>query len=429
MRAVFKSENNPSGDARFNVIVNIFSEAFFGSAFGFASFITIIPLFVSQLTDSAILIGLIPAIQNVGWQLPQLLTVGKVRRLSRYKPMVLAMSIHERLPYFGLGLVAYFLPDLERKTALVIVFSLLIWRCLGGGLTATVWTTMLGKIIPVNLRGGFLGIQSSASNLLSSAAAVAAGQILERFDSPLDFTLCFLLAGIGMIISYGFLATTRELDHTPAQPRGTRSHIREDIKRILRKDKAFRRFLGIRMTYQLGLVAFSYYAVYAVGELDVSVGLVGWLTGVLIFMQMLINPLLGALGDRKGHRLVLLLGTLAALLGTMLAGWTTSVPIWFLIFALAGITSVTGWTTAMILSLEFGAGPDQATYIGMSNTLIAPAALAAPFLAGWVINALGYPALFFASAGIFLIAAILCVNLLRMGTSSISNHTATQERA
>ena len=43
---------------RFNAIVNILDGAFFGSALGFASFTTIIPLFVSQLTDSAILIGL-----------------------------------------------------------------------------------------------------------------------------------------------------------------------------------------------------------------------------------------------------------------------------------------------------------------------------------------------------------------------------------
>ena len=42
----------------------------------------------------------------MGWQLPQILTASRVGRLRRYKPMVLTMAIHERLPFFALALVA-----------------------------------------------------------------------------------------------------------------------------------------------------------------------------------------------------------------------------------------------------------------------------------------------------------------------------------
>jgi hypothetical protein len=102
---------------RFNFIVNVLDGGFFGSAIGFASFITVIPLFVDTMTDSALLIGLIPAIHSVGWQLPQLFTANRVARLRRYKPMVLFMTIHERLPFFGLGLVAWLLPSLGPRSA------------------------------------------------------------------------------------------------------------------------------------------------------------------------------------------------------------------------------------------------------------------------------------------------------------------------
>jgi MFS family permease len=402
------------GDVRFNVVVNIIDGAFFGSALGFASFITIIPLFVSQLTDSPILIGLVPAIHNVGWQLPQLLTAGRVRRLPRYKPMVLAMTIHERLPFFGLALLAWFLPDLDRTTALILVFALLIWQGLGGGGTATVWQSVISKIIPRSWRGAFFGAQSSALNLIASVTAVAAGQILERFDSPLGFAICFLLAGVGMAISFGFFAATREQEHIPSQPAGTQVRIRDEVRRILSTNQLFQRFLLIRIIFQLGMVAFSFYAVYAVGELGAGVGLVGWLTGVLIFGSVVANPLLGALGDRKGHTQVLLLGSMTALLSTAFAGWLTSIPIWFVIFALAGIATVVGWTTTMVLSLEFGTVAEQAIYIGMANTLIAPATLVAPFLAGWCIETFGYQTMFKASAVVFLIGIVLSLNMLRL---------------
>jgi MFS family permease len=398
---------------RFNTVVNLLDGAFFGSALGFASFITIIPLFVSQLTDSAILIGLVPAIHVVGWQLPQLLTSSRIQRLSRYKPMVLAMTTLERLPFFGLALLAWLLPGMGRPLALAITFILLVWQGFGGGLTATVWQLMIGKIIPVSWRGGFFGAQSAAANLLASVTAVAAGQILERFASPLDFTLCFLLAGVSMTVSFVFLASTRETEHAPSRSAAVHADLLGDVRRILRSDGHFRRFVLIRGIFQLGMGAFSFYAVYAVGQLGASAGLVGWLTGTLIFADTLANPVLGALGDRKGHRLVVLVGAVVALASTALAGWLTAIQAWFVIFALAGVSTVVGWTTTMVLSFEFGAPADQATYIGLSNTLIAPATLASPFLAGWTIEAFGYQVMFRASAGIFLVAALLALSLLR----------------
>jgi MFS family permease len=402
---------------RFNAIVNILDGAFFGSALGFASFTTIVPLFVSQLTDSAILIGLAPAIHSIGWQLPQLFTANRIRRLSRYKPMTLAMTIHERLPFLGLALLAWYLTDMKPTTALVLTFAMLVWQGLGGGYTGNVWQSMIAKIIPISWRGSFFGMQMAAVNLLASGTAVAAGWILDSYDSPIDFAICFALASVGMVISFGFLASTREEEHPAVIPSGTQSHLWKDVKRILTTDTIFQRFLAIRLVYQLGLVAFSFYAVYVFEELGVSATQVGFLTGMLIFTMVIINPIFGWLGDCKSHWLVLFFGTLAALSSTILAGWVTSIPLWFGIFALAGIANVVAWTTTMVLTLGFGKEAEQATYIGLSNTLLAPATLASPFLAGWVIQSLGYPTMFRSSSVVFLIAAVLSLSLLRQGTS------------
>ena len=92
---------------RFNFLVGLLDGGAFGLGMGFGSFVAIIPLFVHHMTDSALLIGLVPAIHNMGWQLPQLLTAGWIGRLSRYKPLTLAMTVHERLPFLGLAILAF----------------------------------------------------------------------------------------------------------------------------------------------------------------------------------------------------------------------------------------------------------------------------------------------------------------------------------
>ena len=401
-------------NVRFNATVNILDGAFFGAGLGFASVTTIIPLFVSLLTNSPIIIGLALAIHSLGWQLPQLPLSGRVARLARFKPTVMRMTIHERLPFLGLAVIAWFLPVLNLELALALTFAMLVWQGFGGGFAANVWQSMIAKIIPETSHGRFFGLQNSALNLLMSGAAVAAGLILASTTSRIGFTLSFILASVAMAISFFFLALTREVKQSPEIAPETGPSVWSETKRLLSSDSIFRRFLVIRMIFQLGMVAFSFYAVYAVGERGVSVALVGVLTGVMVFCQMVANPLLGALGDRTSHYFVLFLGTLAALLSTALAGSLSSDPGLYLIFGLAGVAQAVGWTTTMVLSLGFGRPSEQSTYIGMSNTLIAPVTLAAPFLAGLVINAFGYQAMFQASAVVFLAAAVVSLSMLRL---------------
>ncbi len=295
-----------------NLVVNLLDGGFFGFALGFASFVTVIPLFVSTMTNSAVLIGLIPAIHSMGWQLPQLLTADRVSRQKRYKPMMLLMTTQERIPFLGLALVAWFLPVIGERTALAITFTLLIWQGLGGGFTATAWQSMIGKIIPSERRGTFFGAQSAAANLMSSLGAVLAGLILENLASPLDFTLVFLLASAAMAVSWFFLGMTKEPPSRPVSTAATPRDFWKNLGVILKRDHNFRWFVVARMLSQLALMASAFYTVYAVRRHGMSEITVGIMTGVLLGAQIAVNPILGWIGDRGSHRLAMEIGIAAS---------------------------------------------------------------------------------------------------------------------
>jgi len=392
---------------RHNFMVNVMDGAFFGFALGLASFVTVIPLFVSTMTGSAILIGLIPAIHNVGWQLPQLFTARQVARLRRYKPMVVLMTVHERLPFLGLAAVAWFFPALGREVALPLTFGLLIWQGLGGGFTATAWQSMISKIIPARRRGLFFGTQSAAANLLASGGAVLAGILLERLDSPPDWTLCFLLASSSLAVSWVFLARTWEPEHSPANVSEDQSDFWNGVGAILQRDVNFRWFLVTRLLSHMAMAAFSFYTIYAVRHHGLSEGTVGLMTGALLAIQVAANPIMGWMGDRWSHRAVMEVGALAAVVSALLA-WLAPDTTWFyLVFILAGVANVTFWTTALTLTLEFGAEAERPTYIGLANTLVAPGAILAPLIGGWLADAAGYPATFLTSAVCGLFTALI----------------------
>src|SRR5512134_191492 len=168
---------------RYNILAGLLDGGFFGIALGFASFGTILPLFVASMTDSATLIGLVPAIHAAGWLMPQLFTASHTSRLRRYKHTVLMMTIHERIPFLGFAVVALLLPKIGLQAGLIITFILLTWQGLGGGFTANPWTSMISKIIPSENRGTFFGLQAAVANLFISGAAVSAGYLLDFLDS------------------------------------------------------------------------------------------------------------------------------------------------------------------------------------------------------------------------------------------------------
>jgi len=202
---------------KFNFIVGMLDGGLYGVGIGFGSFIAILPLFVSQMTHSALLIGLIPAIHGAGWQLPQLLTAGSVSRARRIKPLVLWATIHERVPYLGLAAVAFFLARLSIPIALTLTFLLIVWQSLGAGFAANPWQSMVTKVMPPELHGTFFGTQSAAFNGLAGLAAIAAGFLLEKLPAPFDFTLCFLCTCVFFALSYLVIAQTRELESDPPE--------------------------------------------------------------------------------------------------------------------------------------------------------------------------------------------------------------------
>lgn len=392
---------------RHNYIYNILDGAFFGLALGFASFVTVIPLFVSTLTTSAVLIGLIPAIHNMGWQLPQLIIANRVSQQSRYKPMVLMITLQERLPFLILGLIAWLVPVIGSKTALTLTFILLIWQGLGGGFTANPWQSMIAKIMPPDRRGTFYGIQSAAANLLASLSAIAAGYILNVLDSPVDFAICFLLAFAAMAISWLALAQTREPETPPTTPPISQKEFWRKLRSILKEDHNFRWFLTVRMLSQFALMGFAFYTVYAVQILGMNEVTVGVLTSVLLATQIIVNPLMGWIGDRWSHRALMAIGALSATLSGILA-WLAPSPIWFYpVFILAGIANVSVWTVGLAMILNFGKETDRPAYIGLANTLIAPASILAPLFGGWLAQGAGYPAAFITSAIAGVVTALI----------------------
>ena len=393
---------------RHNAFANIMDGTFFGfSIMGLASYVTIIPLFLSYLTESTALIGFVAALFHIGWQLPQLLTSSYVAGLDRFKPMVMVTTLFERLPYFGLALVALAIPTIGTDVALILTLILLAVQALGGGFTGTPWQSMISKIIPANRLGTFFGVQSAGVNLFGVGGALLAAVILDRFAYPDSFSLLFGIAGISLLISYLFLARTFESKSAPKDvvERMNWRDFGRRLRHILYANQNFRWFLIARSLTSLSLTAVSFYTIFGIRRFDMSPEFAGVLTSILLLSNMLCSSVIGWIGDRWGHRRVLIVANLLTVLAIGIALAAPSVSWFYLVFALTGVVNATQWSTILTITVQFSSVAERPFYIGMSNTFIAPVTVLAPIIGGWLADAASFELTF----GIFAVAGLLSI--------------------
>ena len=399
---------------RWNFAVNTVDLSFYSFGFTLVSQATVMPLLVSHLTSSKLLIGLIPATYSLGYLLPQLLTANFAESLRRKLPfLTLVGGLVERTPFLWIGLVVWLLAKPSPTITLVAFFLLLATTAAGNGLCNPAWYDMIAKAIPVERRGLWAGVSNSLGALMGIAGAAVAGRLLIEKPFPDNFALCFLLTSAAMLISWFGLAANREAVSPTFKPViGLGEYFRQ-LPAVLRRDSNYVHFLIGRSVANLGGMAAGFFMVYGVERFSLGGADAGALTAVLVGSQALVNLLLGHLADRRGHKLVLMLGAFGMGLAAV-AAWMASAPAWlYVAFALLGAAMAADTVSGMNIILEFCAPEDRPTYIGLTNTLLAPAKTLSPIIGGWLATLVGYSPMFLVALGVSVSGGLLLAAWVR----------------
>ena len=369
---------------RWNFTVNLLEGAVFWFGLSFISASTILPLFVSKLTSSTLLIGLIAVISQGSWYLPQMFTANFTERMPRKKPIVVNLGIFlERVPYW-LMVVSAALAGSSPALALPLFFAGYAWRGLGAGMIAPAWQELLARCFPVNRRGRFFGLTMFIGAGTAAAGAALSTWLLEAFPFPQSFVLIFAIAAAAITVSWVFLACTREPEQAVNVPHKSNRQFLAQLPTIVRRDHNFRRFLVARSLLAVGGLGTGFITVSAIYRWQIADSVVGIYTAVFMVGQTAGNLGFGLLADRYGHKLSLEIGALASAFAFILA-LVAPAPGWiFAVFALLGINTSALLVSGIMVNLEFSPPERRPTYVGLANTAIGIASIVAPLLGAWL---------------------------------------------
>jgi len=380
----------------------------------FASQSTILPAFAAYLGAPNVVIGAIPAVMTLGWFMPSLFAAGHTETLERKLPFVLRHTVWERVPFVVLALAAFFLADRAPALTLAVMLFVLLVVTGVGGVLMPAWMDLIGRVIPVTLRGRFFGFANLAASAGGLAASVVTASILATVPAPASYGLCFLLTFVCLALSFIALVLVRE----PASGASAAAvPLREYLARIpalLGRDPNLAWYLTARAFGVVGSIGSGFYTVYALRAWDAPAAQVGVFTTLLFVGQMVGNTVLGWLADRRGHRLVIILGLGASLGANLVALGAPTLGAFGVAFVMMGIQIAAMNVSNLNVMLEFAPAPsEQPTYIGLGTTLVAPIAFGAPLAAGLLADALGFLAVFIVAAMAVSVALALLIGRVR----------------
>ena len=407
-----------TGVVRHNYMCLLCDGVFFMLGGAFFDPTSVLPIFVSTLTTSSVLIGLSSTIRSVGWTLPQIVAARYVGAMPRKKPVVIAASTVQRIMVFGAGLVALLLAERAPAAALGAFFVVLVLFSLSDGVVGVPWTDIASRAVPHTRRGRLFGTMQAAGGLLAFGAGFLVKWILShpQLGYPANFAVLFFIATGLLVVSLGWFCGVREpAGQVTKVVRQSWLTYQRRVPDLYRRKPATARLVAVWILttgIYLGVPFFAIYGRDVLGYEPAAVGL------FISFQQVgrVLGGLLGAriadfYGNRRLVRAVALVGAAAPLLAMLVYPWAGSAVsrlVYPLVFALLGAFFAGSWMGFTNYLLELTDEAERPYYLGASNTLVAPFTFFG-VLGGVVIANAGY-VVTFGLAALLCLAALLVSN-------------------
>jgi MFS family permease len=377
-------------------------------------------VFAAALGASNTQIGLLIAIPAALALISYIPAAYATEKMNSRRLMSTAFSFISRFAWFFVGLIPFLLMwnvltgVQESFTLLLIIVSL---YSLLGAFIGPAWASMVGVIVPENIRGSYFGRRNQLCAIGSLIAGTAAGFVVQFLgNNMMGFAFIFMAASIaGILSSYSF-SRFPDIRFRPENIR-----LISEIKSAFR-EKGFRRFILILMLWQFGVsMSAPFMNVYLIEGLGAEYV---WLSAIIFasgVATIISQRWWGSVSDVFGHRSVIIISAFGAALIPWLWMIAPTPGFTVLINILSG-ASWAGFNLAVFnYLLDISKGGKRTVYSAIYWTLTEIPILVAPIIGGLMIDVLtfspgfdfsGFQGMFLVSGALRLAAAVLFAYLL-----------------
>lgn len=401
---------------RRNALALFGESTLFGLGMVFAGPTTVLPEFVSQLTGSPVYVGLVIALTEGAWRLPQILVARWLLPAPRKKPWLTRAGLVARPMYLLYALALWLGVGGNPALALALFLSMHAVKMLALSVDSVVWWDVFAKAIPSHRRGRVLG----ASTVVRGLLAVGAGALIARLLGDGDaasfqaYAAVFALAGAAFVLSLLSWTMVKETEE-PTVPRLPWGQYLEQLKGILKHDRPYRTLLIVRLLAGFEGLALGFYVLIARQLLGFPAAYLGVFAAVQTVGGILAGVAFGTLSERIGNHRVIQTATGISATGPLVAvlflltGTTAAHPLGILyiwVFVAMGVFLNANFIGFANFAVELAPPGHRGTYIGLFSTF-SGLVLFPPLLGGWVLERTSYVFLLCLTAAIAVTAHVV----------------------
>ena len=351
---------------------------------------TVFPALLSRLGADNVFIGLLPVTVYAGYFLPQVFAANHAMRHAFRKPWVLTLGVIQRMHIALLALAVAFVPA---PFLMPLFFVLFLSNQIAAGLTSPAWYDFYAKTVALDRRGILLGLRASGGAALGFLNGLLMTVLLVSLRFPDNYAS---VIGLGFLFQLSSVVVQRHVQEWEPSPVVAPSPPRllwVRLRAILRRDRAFVRFLLASSMMVLAFSGVGFLTVAALRTFRLSESAVGLFTVLTIGAQVLSGAFIGWVADRRGNKTASLL-TSGSLFAALAAATLARSAEWYwVVFVFAGVHLGADLSVRYNFAAEFAAPADRTLYVGLMNAWLAPFYLGS-LGAGYLSDRVGYPWLF-----------------------------------
>lgn len=397
-----------------NILTVVAGEGLWGLQAGMVSPATVLALLLRRLYVSTWMIGLIPILEGGLIGMLQLLGWFIFRERQSRKRQLILWHYFCVIPFI-----------LIMGVIIMLTHRLGEWGTVGGlllsfactnagiGVIAAVWMDWMADVFHQKIRGTALGASFFGSASLGIIGGLVSGELLREYDRLYIFSVLYIVAGIIAIISlsiFWFVDDKHVEDDSSVQPDW------QVLKQHIRRLFVSRTFLCLITWKILASVAACVIPFVAVYYCSTAGGLLRDSTVVSCGAALpagvaIAHLILGRLGDIKGHRLRILIGSVAEVFMCLILLFVLGVIGCILVYLSAGISFSSLFLSYLNLLIDIVPECGRVVYLSVASLTIALITLLFPVIAGVIAQRWGVKMLF-GIVLLFSITALLWIILL-----------------
>jgi MFS family permease len=363
----------------------------------------VIPVLVSRLGGSDLLVGMFRFIHVLGFTLPALVAARLIHGRVYHKRFLLLSTLSGRVLLLTLPFV---LPLGARYPSGVLAWLVFVWVLFwfSDGTCTVSWFDIVAKAVPLQRRGAFFGWMQTTTGLVGMGVGWAVGRVLSPGGLPFPANFALLSVGwcVGAWVSQallcGIVEPPGEVDETDRP--GMREYVSR-LRPMLRTNHRLRRLIWARVLADGGSMALQFYVLFAAKVLSVSDSTLGFYTACLGVGKVVGGPVIAVCQHRLGSRgAFCVVAMLVAAVPTLgFAASMGAAGVMPLLFVVLGVVQDGLWIAFSQAVMAASNDAERPMAVGIASLCQVPGACFAP-LGGVLTGVMGY-------RGVFLLTAVV----------------------